>query len=495
METQRAAEARFMSQRFWNGLLALFVAADLAFTFWRNYRLPFDGDLAATVLPAPWYAQVLHDPFGWAVLTRHEVYSGPNRFFAHAAMGLYWKGVPRLLQLLFAPITSLYVANALFTTAVQAGLLLLLTTYIRLANGWPRTRGWLVTALLTPLFQTAGGYYQQMGITDRATTYTFFYALAMLLVLLVLLPFFRAAQQQQQLQLPALHVGLLLGLMVVVAFNGPVANATVAIVLLLAGSYWTWVHWYRWQRLASAAASAGPSPSWLSGQTVGLLSILAGLCLYSLYIGRNNVENTKVYTLPQLYSLLFPGALRYFKSQAGLPMLLLLVLGNLLLARRRVTPSAGRQRLFTLLGWAGLFAVGYLLLLPLGGYRPYRPNLLRNDTALPIILALVFAYGYSTYFLLFQLRGQGRKIYLVGVGLVSAFFLYADGQPTTAPTNDCERWSLDQLARSREPVTELVPDCSVLAWNALHEPWQSEIQAQLLLYWHVTTAKRLYYQK
>jgi hypothetical protein len=484
-----------MSQRFWNGLLALFVMADLAFTFWRNYRLPFDGDLAATVLPAPWYAQVLHDPFGWSVLTRHDVYSGPNRFFAHAAMGLYWKGVPRLLQLLFTPITSLYVANALFTTVVQAGLLLLLTTYIRLANGGQRTHGWLVAALLMPMFQTAGGYYEQMGITDRATTYTFFYALAMLLVLLLLLPFFRAARQHQPLRLTALSVLLLLGLMVVVAFNGPAANATIAIVLLLIGSYWAWKHGRYWQRPALATTPTSFSPSWLSGQTVWLLGILAGLCLYSLYIGRNNVENTKVYTLPQLYSLLPLGVLRYFKSQAGLPLLLLLVLGNLLLARRTVTQSAGRQRLFTILSWAGLFALGYLLLLPLGGYRPYRPNLLRNDTALPIILVLVFAYGYSTYFLLSQLRGTGKRTYLVGVGLVSAFFLYADGSPNAAPTNDCERWSLDQLARSREPVTELVPDCSVLAWNALHEPWQSEIQAQMLLYWHVTPVKRLYYQR
>ncbi|TDN36582.1 hypothetical protein [Hymenobacter sp. UV11] len=470
----------------------MFIVLDLAFSFWRNYRLPLDGDLAATVLPAPWFAQVLHDPFGWAVLTRNEVYSATNRFFAHAAMGLYWKTMPRLLQQVLDPVSSLYVASALFTTLTQAGLLLLLARYIQLASGARRTHFWLIAALLVPLFQTAGGYYEQMGITDRAVTYTFFYAFAMLLLLVLLWPFYQAACRQQPLRLPWWRALLLVGLMVVVAFNGPIATATIAVLLLGVGGHWAWGQGQRWrQGLAWPTLGRG----WLSGQAVLLLGTLTALCLYSIYIGRNNVENTHTYSLLQRYQLLPLGVARYFIYQLGLPVLVLVLASNFLLACWAVTDSMARRRVLTTLGWVGLFIGAYLLLLPLGGYRSYRPNLLRNDTALPILLGLLFAYGYSSYFLLSQLRGRLRGGYLLIICLVGGFFLHADGQPDAFPVSDCERWSLDQLARAREPVVELAGFCPVLAWMPISDYTQSEVQAQMLYYWHITPTKKLYFQK
>lgn len=473
--------------RYWPTWLAALVLLDLAFTCWRNYQLPLDGDLAPTVLPAPWYAQVLHDPFGWAALTRHELYSGPNRFFAHAAMGAYWKLVPRLLQHLVAPISSLYVANALFTTFTQAGLLFLLASLVQLATGAARAQRWVIAALLVPFFQTAGGFYEQMGITDRATTYTFFYAFAMLLLLVLLLPFYRAAVQQQPLRLPAPQALLLVGLMVVVSFNGPVATATVAVLLVLVAGYWAW------QR-PGQRGQAGASPGWLAGQTRGLLAILGVLSVYSFYIGRFNIENSHTHTVWQLYQLLPGGLAHYLLFQAGLPVLLLAVLVNVVLVRRQA-PSPGRQRLLRTLGWVGAFAGLYLLLLPLGGYRSYRPYLLRNDTALPVLLGVLFAYGYSAYFLVGQLRGRGRGAYGLGVLALSGFFLQADGLADYAPTSDCERWSLDQLARARPPVVELAGFCPVLTWGLAADPQQSEVAGQMLYYWHVTPAVKTYYQK
>jgi hypothetical protein len=482
-----------MSKRYGTGLLALFVMLDLAFTFWRNYQLPLDGDLAATVLPAPWHAQVLHDPFGWAVLTRNEVYSGTNRFFTHAEMSVYWKIMPRVLQRLLDPISSLYVASALFNTFTQAALLLLLTKYIQLISGARQTHFWVIAALLVPLFQTAGGYYEQMGIVDRAITYTFFYAFAILLLLVLVWPLYRAACQRQPLHLSWLRMLLLVALMVVVAFNGPIDTATIAVWLLIIGGYWAWAQLKQWQQTQSLPTTL--AVSWLSKQALLLLATLAGLCLYSLYIGRNNIENNQLYSLRQLYKLLLKGATQYFSFQPGLPLLLLVLVGNVLLIRWAVASSAARQRLLATMGWLGLFMGLYILLLPFGGYRTYRPNLLRNDTALPLLLGLVFAYGYSAYFLLVQLRGRMRLGYLLGVCLVGAHFLYADGQPTTLATNDCERWSLDQLARAREPVVELANFCPVLSWTPITEYQQSEVQAQMLYYWHVTPTKKLYYQK
>lgn len=482
-----------MNKRYLTLLLVAFVALDLAFTYWQNYQLPLDGDLVAIVLPAPWYAQVLHDPFGWAVLTKHAVYAAPNRFFAHAAMGLYWKAVPLLLHHLTNPISSLYAASALFTTAVQTLLLLLLAAYVRQAAGGlagGRVGFWVAVALLVPLFQT-NGYNDQMGITNRAVTYTFFYALPMGLLLLVLWPFYRAACRQQPLRVGPLQAVLLLGLMVVVAFNGPVATASVAILLLGIGLAWAWEQ----VRRHTAGAAVGGVSSWLSGQALCLLGALGALCLYSLYIGRNNSENNHDHSLSELYQLIPVGLANWLGWQAGLQVVGGILLVNFLLIKKLVTKSVTQQRVLLLLRWVAFFVVVYVLLLPLGGYRSYRPFLLRNDSALPVLLMLLFAYGLSTYFLLFQLMGRLRAGYLGAVLVVGSFFLYTDREVHLPEDNSCERWSLDQLSHAPEPVVQVSSFCNVLAWSPIGEPSQSDYNAQMLLYWGVTSEKKLYFQK
>ena len=482
-----------MNKRYLTALLVAFAGLDLALTFWQNYQLPLDGDLVAIVLPAPWYSQVLHDPFGWAVLTKNEVYGATNRFFAHAAMGLYWKTVPLLLQRVVAPISSLYAASALFTTATQALLVGLLATYVGRANGGGRGAWgfWVAVALLVPLFQTIG-YNEQMGVTNRAVTYTFFYAFPMALLLVLLWPFYRAACDRQPLRLGLGAALLLVGLMVVLAFNGTVATATIAVVLFgVAGQR----AWGRWRAAPPRLAWQTLVGGWLSWQAVGLLGLLAGLCLYSIYIGRNNSENTHDHTLAELYQLLPRGVLSQLSGKLGLPVLVALVLVNGQLVRRCVAPSPVRQRVLVALRWVGLFAAAYVLLLPLGGYRSYRPYLLRNDSILPILLALIFAYGLSSHFLLFQLPGRLRTRYLVWACAVGALFTYADRKLTVPSNNDCERWGLDQLARAPEPVVQLSPACPVLAWTPILDPNQSEYHAKMLKYWNVTAVEKRYYHK
>lgn len=473
-----------MQKRYFTSLLVVFVVLDWALTFWQHYHLPLDGDLAAIVLPAPWYAPVLHDPFGWAVLTKNAVYSATNRFFAHATMGLYWKTVPRLLQHLMSPISSLYAAAALFATATQAGLTLGLAAYVRRASGAGRQGYWLAAALLGPLFQTASRLYEQLGVTDHAITYTFFYAWPLLLVLGLFWPFFAAACHGQPLRLPGWRVLLLLALMVVIAFNGPLAAATVAIVLLGIGLRWLW----GLRRPSQRAA-------WLSGQALGLLTVLGLLTLYSLYIGRNNNENDYSHTLAELYQLLPLGLARLVATQVGLPLLLALVLANGLLVRCLAPGTPGRARVRRLLGWVAAAAAVYLLLLPLGGYRSYRPYLLRYDTFLPITLGLLFAYGLSACYLLGHLRGRARGAYALVLSLFVGYFIVSDLVFKLPFDNGCERWALDELARAPGPEVQLTLDCTVLAWGPITTTEQSERNAAMLEYWGVTPGRRLYFQR
>lgn len=482
-----------MNKRYLTGVLLVFVLADLVFTYWQNYLLPLDGDMVAVTFPSPFYSQVLQDPFGWTVLTKNAVYAAPNRFFAHASVYYYWRYVPLLLHAVVDPISSMYAASALFTTVMQASFLLLLALYIRRASGEPR--GWLgfgvAAALLAPLFQRHG-YYQQLGLHDLSITYTFFYALPLVLVLVLLWPFFRAACQRQPLRLSWPAQLALVGLMVVIGFHGVIATAALAVVLFCIGLYWAWGQVQAWRHPQAASAAT----QWLSGQAIGLLAVLALICLYSIYIGRNNIENTHDHTLGELFRLLPTGVYEYFLAQPALPMLTGLLVLNAQLLRRLPEAAPGRQRALQLLRWVGVYTIFYLLLLPFGGYRIYRPYLLRNDSIAPILVGLFFVYGVSSYVLLFQLRGRWHTVYLVVICLFSALLMGADARLKLADNNsDCQRWALDQLARATEPIVELSTYCNVLTWLPFTEYHQSEIHAQMFYYWGITPREQLYYQK
>ncbi|MDU0370687.1 hypothetical protein ACFPAF_09810 [Hymenobacter endophyticus] len=482
-----------MKQRYWSGLVIILLLLDTLLTYRQNYQLPLDGDLVPTIFPAPWYSQVMHDPFGWAVLTRQEVYAGTNRFFAHAGMTLYWKQVPLLLQAFLSAIDSLYVASALFNVATQLALIGLLAAYVRLGAQGERTGWgfWLAVLLLFPLFQTSG-FYEQMGITNQAITYTFFYAFPLALLLLVLWPFYRAACRNEPLRLPLWQCVLLVLLMVVTVFNGPVVVASVAIVLLVVGVYWLRQQIRQWrQGIRQLPLAQG----WLSGQALGLLAILGLLSVYSLYLGRYNAENSDTHTLKQLYELLPTGIYNSFMLQTGLQVLIGVVLLNGQLLRHVVPASPERSRVLLALRLVGLFSVVYLLLLPFGGYRPYRPFLVRGDSILPIIVALLFAYGVSAYYLLRHLRlPVVRWSYAAATGLLLLYFAKADSNPVMPRTNECERWALDQMAQSPEPVVRVSNECNVLAWGPMYDFHMSELQGKMLHYWRVTPAPKQYQQ-
>jgi hypothetical protein len=442
-----------------------------------------------TIYPAPWYGTVLHDPFGWAVLTKNASYAGPNRFFAHASLGWYWKHVPLWLHAVASPISSLYAASALFTALLQAGLVLGLAAYVYWGGGRVRGGYWLAVLLLLPLFQT-DGFYEQLGIVNWATTYTFFYTLPTAWLLMLFWPFFAASVRAEPLRVAWWQALLLVGLMVVISFNGPVGTAAAAVVVAGVGLYWLGQ-----QRQAAQfwpLSGSRLAVGWLSGQAVVLLGILSLLSLYSVFIGRNNAENSHTHTLAELYQLLPIGIVREIALQPGLPLLLGLLALNVVLLRR-LPPSAERTRVLAHLCWIGWFAAVFLLLLPLGGYRPYRPYLVRGDSIQPILIGVFYAYGVSSYLLLQQLAGRWRPAYVGAVLALGTVFAFANLTWHMPHTNECERWSLDQIARAPEPEVRISPYCSVLQWDNQADPHQTELHGLMLQYWGITNRPKLYY--
>lgn len=480
-----------MLKRNWHYLLLLLLLADLGYSFWQYSLLPIDGDLADIVWPSPAYGRVMADPLGLQVLLHNEVYAAPNRFFAHKFLYEYFRRVPLLLQAVASPIASIYAACALLKTGIQALIIYLLAVYATNQKSIVSKDFLLVAVLLTPLFQTAG-YGGQMGIVDISMTYAAFYALPVGLLLLFFLPFFRQAFHGGQPASGLLQHAGLLALALVLALNGPVAPAT-ALVICAGALLYAWHRTYRQHPGLPLPARVWGGVRALPRRLLVPFGVFSALCLYSLFIGLNNAENEWA-TLPlaERYGRLPLGVYYMLTSKLGFPLLLLAGLVNAWLIRR-LMPGASGQRILTVLKWLGIFSLVFVLLLPLGGYRSYREYIIRRDSILPIIVGLAGFFALSGHYLLTTLPPKARRIYAAGVVLVLAIFTVAD-KPRPREYNTCERAMLEKMAASPDPVVALDGGCNVLAWRRITDPQDSELQAQLLHYWGVTPAVKLYYQ-
>ncbi|MFZ2901061.1 MAG: hypothetical protein WA004_20690 [Saprospiraceae bacterium] len=439
-------------------LLLILLLADAGYSFFQHYHVALDGDLAPIAAPSEWYAKVLGDPLGLQALLEGERYAAPNRFFAHWTMAQYFRHVPLALQSFLNPIDSVYAAAALAKTAIQLLLVWLLASY---ASGRRRAtaKEWLLAAvLITPLFQTFG-YNGLMGIIDKSVTYTFFFALPMGLLLLFFLPFYKKMRMPPPMQAGWAFLALFL------ALSGPLVPGVVLVACLLT---------LAWQRRAKAP---------ISRQQLFFFGLISLLSLYSLYIGTFNAEQAaQSIPLPERYLRLPGGLASLFTLKIGLPLLVFSISVNGILLRNR-------SQVFTqALCWVAIFSLLYLLLLPLGGYRDYRPDIVRRDTMMPVFLGLFFLFGLSSMALL-----QLKRWYAAGLGLVLLLFTLAD-EPGTGH-NACEKSALQTLSRAQESPVRIPGSCTVMSWEKITAPSMSEWNARMLERWGITEGKVLYVQE
>jgi hypothetical protein len=151
------------------------------------------------------------------------------------------------------------------------------------------------------------------------------------------------------------------------------------------------------------------------------------------------------------------------------------------------------ENLIRILKWIGIFALIYILLLPFGGYRPYRPRIIRYDTIMPVTIGLIYFFSASSYFLLNHLNKKVKKNYAAGLIFVLLVFIVADFEGFGE--NSCERMALKKMADSKEKIIELPKDCFVLGWENKFDYAQTEKEAELIYFWKITNEKKLYYNK
>lgn len=452
--------------------ILVLILGELTYSFLQHRQMPVDGDFAKIVLPAKHYETVLHDPFALGAVFKGEVYAAPNRFLVHWTMSHYFRTFPLLLQKYVSPVESIYLSIAIAKILLQLFLIWLLAVYISKTVSPSKDNLLLSAFLVIALFQTPGYYHNSLGVIEQSVTYTFFYSFPLGLAFLFFIPFIFPGRWSWN---PLLW-GVWLLLAVFLPFSGPLVSPVIILgsfVLLL----------QKWKVLARGkkqAKSEFPAHFYFL-----ILSSLWGI--YSLYAGQFNSEG-----ILASKSVLE----RYVSSPAGLGQLLFekpgfLLLGlavglNSFLLKRR-----GESTFFTILKWFGLFAILYLLLLPLGGYREYRPLVIRKDTFMPVTLGLFYFFGLTTIIVLRGWKGKYRLGYAFGILSLLALFTVAD--IAGFDKNACERASLEKISKSKQAPVPLDGNCTVFSWDKLEHPNASRTNAQLFLHWNVTTDLRLYF--
>ena len=470
-------------------LLILFFI-DSVFTYLQMYHSMFiDGDLIGIVVPSPDYQKVLNDPLAFNVILNNEIYPAPNRFFAHFFLKTTFDHLPIIVQNFFDPIDSLYISMALSRILIQVILIGLLSLWIIKITSLNRKyrikfSDLIIPAIIiTPLFQIYG-YGDEMGITYSSIAYTFFYSLPLIFILLYFLPFYRNKSFSI-----VVHVSLIV-IAFVIAFGGPI-GAPVAIIICFS------VLLYKFfiELLKPDVKLKTSIKNFVKNLDKNLLfhfSLIIVLCLYSFYVGKFNTENLW-YTKPiaERYDLMKIGFWIIMTKKLGPGLLLILIVINSILIKRMDNDKT--KFILTLVQWTGIACLLYILLLPLGGFRGYRPLIIRADTFVPVSLSLVFLYGLTICYLIFNSKSKIQWIMILVACIITLIYTNSDKRIIIG-LNQCERQALTTIAQSESEIVELRGYwCNVLAWEKYYDYKRSQLASQMLVRWRITDKKKLYY--
>ena len=470
---------------FW--VISFLLIIDIVYSFIQHYHKPLDGDMAAFIIPNQEIQKIFNDPFALDIITKNKVYTDPNRFFSHWFISFYFKKAPIVFQKFVNPIDSIYLSCALIKTTVQVLLIYYLASLICGVKYFNK-QILLASLLVTPLFQTSG-YFDYMGIIDKSVSYFFFYSLPFCLLVIFFRPFYFVLCKKEKITF--LTKAFLIILAVILPFSGPLITGIILIVCTLLISGIGWVeprqvdHFSYCEKILASIKSI---PKFF----LFIIILVSFLSLYSLYIGLNNSVNIDN-SMPnfQRYLKLPNGLINIFSQKIGMPLLLGLVVLNSLIIKKKYNFSKGKKILI-LLKWITSFSIMYILLLPLGGYRFYRPGIVRFDTFMPVTFCLIFYFGISTYFLLNNLVPKFQTAYLILIFVFLLIFTLSD--KPDFKNYYCERNALEEISHSAQKNILLSSDCTIMSWRKIIDPKDSDLNGNLLLYWRVTKEKKLYYQ-
>ena len=432
----------------------------------------------------------MSDPFGISAL-KGDIYPGTNRFFAHWTMATYYKIAPFICQWVINPIDSIYLSNTIAKTGFQILIILLLSFYI--TQTWRIfSKEFLISAvLITPLFQT-WGFNSYIGIIDKSITYTFFYAIPLAFLMIFFLPFYYANAQKRKIKLNKWLIILLVPFVIFLSLNGPLIPAVVLIIcpiILLyrfRSNYIASNQENKWARIVESIYQ-------IDRIELVFFSLFTLTSLYSIYIGQFNAENfNNVVPLLERYKLLIKGFyIQYTRSAGSIILIFIIAVNTLIIWLQK--PNDETRRILKILRWIVILTSIYTILLPLGGYRVYRPFIIRWDSYMPVNLCLFYFYGLTSLYLINNIKPKFKVVYITAIAMFLIVFTVVD--KTDYYSSWCEKESLNFLANSPDKVVLINSDCSIMAWGKITNPDDSRFNTQYLKYIGVLKDDKLYYQK
>lgn len=458
-----------------NGFLVIAILVDLTFSFKQHLSMPHDGDLNGGVLPEESVTGVLADPFGFEVFSTGEKHANPNRYFCHWFLYTYYNNAPLVLQRFFDPIDSLYYSTALLKITVQITLLLCLI-FLSTGNYIPNTKGLIAGAIGTFLF-VVDDHMTGNGILLKDTTYFVFYSLPFAALVIYFLPLFMRLIYGRK------HpVWLLIGFALfspVVALSGILSAPIIALIGV--GSLIYCIHRVHFFR-----------ESWKATLNYEILIILVPalvLGAYSIVLGQfDAIADDYHLSIADRYARFFSAIIPSFLAQRGIYLPLIFVGGFYAFNSAAIRSS---WKATTLL----LFFLSclYLLLLPLGGYRPWRPDIIRVDVAIPVvylIMVSMVSLALRTHTIKSPLF-RGVVIFLI----VNTCFYLNKYDPYYPEYNSCEKRNLQLLSSSTKTPVLLENDCNFFQWQQVHEPENSAPVVEMLARWNICEPEVRFYQK
>jgi hypothetical protein len=470
-----------MRKEVFKYLFLILILSDLAYSFSQHYNQTLDGDMAGGIVPADDVRDVLNDPFGISVITQGKHYPNPNRFFAHWLYKNYFTYTPVFFQEFMNPIESVYFSSAVIKTIIQISIILLLAKFISGSSSFWDFNFLLSAVLICPLFQS-NGWQATMGIIDSSITYTFFYSLPMILFFLFYLPLFNLFFRNQNTKdtWMVFLIGLVIG--VIISFSSPLIPGIVLIISLLIFVYF--LFFLKWNEMCVLVYS--------KKKLFILIGVTSLLCMYALYIGKNNsIFYNNFIPISERYARLPEGLFRILTTKIGWPILILFVLANIFLIYKLKSIS-NRAKYLRFYAWIFIFSIVYILLLPLGGYKVYRPLIIRFDTFIPVTLSIFYIFASSSLILIHHCQGLKKKIYVVFLVLFLGIFTITD-KPDFSE-NDCEKQALTTISMAKSSNVYLPCNCTVLSWEKVSHYESSILVGKLLYQWNITNDLKTFSQ-
>lgn len=452
--------------RYLKWITIIFLFVEIISTCYIYSKKRLDGDIATIVLPIGSNQEVLKDPFGLQAAIHHKKYSGPNRWFCHQSMRVLFIQVANTYNLFIKDkVLSIYLANMTGYLVAHLLLFFALFLYASVLTKKLNINALFVIITIIPFFH--GSIFSKwVMLVDNSVTYTIFYTFPLAIALLYFYPFYKSIVLKQLFWRPYHWLGWIF-LAYIVAFSSPF-NPVIGILVSVGIFLFYWRENFSRQSINNFPLRILKSLMQIPPHYFIFLFLFSLMCLYAIYVGTFNIENV---TLPlnERYKIFFQFLPSYFISVPFLVVAFTTLYALEISSWETLLEEQRRQ--IKVLCFLIIIMLVYVFLIPFGGYRSYRPEILRGDITMPLTVVLVVICSTSMLFSWENFKSKPSKKYLATLLFTGVLFWSPD--KFNISNNKKQKEYLYKLSQHEGKEPLLLPkDETIISWSTFDTPEQ-----------------------